>query len=193
MNPRRTLYGLTLVELLMAITIVGILALGITGLLSTCLQAERFGNAKSNLMLEGNLVMEQIVKKIQMSYNASVSSNTLTLITFDPYTDNVDAHYYLNDRLFPRPNPNSSTTWSYSLNSALGILQETAVTSATSINNNLLQNVTAFTPTFTPIDATQDSSVQIDLTLDNGAGITLSWSETIFPANTTQKYRRRLK
>ena len=193
MIRRNHIDGLTLVEMLVAIMITGILSLGIAGLLSTCLQAERFGNTKSDMMLDGNFTMERMIRKTQLGYSASVVSSDLVLVTYEPYTDNDDAHYYLADRLFPKPNPNSATTWTYHYDSGLGVLQETAVTSATSQTSNLIQNVTAFTPSLTAADATQDSQVQINLTLNDGAGIVLSWSETVFPANSTQKYGRRIQ
>ena len=96
--------GLTLVELLVTITIVGIIATAAIPLLSTCLDAHSQGHARSRLYHEGLLAMERMTSGVRRCTFLLIPNNHNTkrdILAFSGFL-NDDDDYYFNDPLFPR-------------------------------------------------------------------------------------------
>jgi prepilin-type N-terminal cleavage/methylation domain-containing protein len=96
--------GLTLVELLITITILGIIATAAIPLLSTCLDVHSQGNARSQLYHEGLLAMERMtggVRRCTFLLIPNGHSPTRDILAFSESV-NEDDDYYFNDPLFPR-------------------------------------------------------------------------------------------
>ena len=96
--------GLTLVELLMAIAIFGLIATGATTLLSASLGAQAQGEANYKLYQEGLIIMERLTGEVRRSTllhipNAHNSTRDILAIS-GAYNDDND--YYFGDTLFPR-------------------------------------------------------------------------------------------
>jgi prepilin-type N-terminal cleavage/methylation domain-containing protein len=96
--------GLTLVELLVTITIMGIIAVAAMPLLSTCLEAHGQGIARSELYQEGLMVMERVtngVKGCTFLLIPNAHNSVRDILAFSG-TVNDDDDYYFNDSLFPK-------------------------------------------------------------------------------------------
>jgi prepilin-type N-terminal cleavage/methylation domain-containing protein len=96
--------GLTLVELLLAIAIMGIIGSAATVLLSTCLEAYSQGNARSGLYQEGLLAMDRMTDGIRRSTYLLIPNahnSTRDILAFSGYV-NDDNDFYFGDPLFPR-------------------------------------------------------------------------------------------
>ena len=96
--------GLTLVELLVAITIMGIIATAAIPLLSTCLDVHSQGNARSRLYQEGLLAMERMtsgVRRCTFLLIPNAHNTTRDILAFSGFV-NDDDDYYFNDPLFPK-------------------------------------------------------------------------------------------
>jgi len=96
--------GLTLVELLITLTIMGIIATAAMPLLSTCLEAHSQGDARSGLYQEGLLAMERMasgVKRCTFLLIPNAHAPVRDILAFSG-TVNDDDDYYFNDTLFPR-------------------------------------------------------------------------------------------
>ena len=96
--------GLTLVELLVALTIMGIIAVAAMPLLSTGLEAYSHGDARSGLYQEGLLAMERMtsgVKRCTFLLIPNAHTPVRDILAFSG-TVNEDDDYYFNDTLFPR-------------------------------------------------------------------------------------------
>jgi len=96
--------GLTLVELLMAITIFGLIAAGATALLSATFGAQAQGEARSNLYQEGLVIMERLTGEIKTTTllhipNAHQPTRTIVALSAN---FNEDGDNYFDDPLFPR-------------------------------------------------------------------------------------------
>lgn len=96
--------GLTLVELLMAIAIFGLIAAAATALLSQSLDANTGGNARYGLYREGLLIMERMTGEARRSTfllipNAHTATRDILAISVNVNEDN---DYYFGDPLFPR-------------------------------------------------------------------------------------------
>jgi len=96
--------GLTLVELLVTITIIGIIATVAVPLLSGSLEAHSLGIARARLYQEGLMLMERmttgakITTYLQVPNNHKPSRNVLAVAS----RVNEDHDFYFNDPLFPR-------------------------------------------------------------------------------------------
>jgi len=96
--------GLTLVELLVTIIIMGIIAVAVIPLLSTILDAHKESDARFSLYQEGLLAMERMTGGVRrcsflhIPNNHSPSRNVLAYSG----TVNEDGDNYFNDVLFPR-------------------------------------------------------------------------------------------
>ena len=96
--------GLTLLELLITISIMGIIATAAMPLLSTTLEAHKLGDARARLYQEGLLTMERMVvgvKKttyLQIPNNHKPARNMLAVANLV----NEDNDFYFGDPLFPR-------------------------------------------------------------------------------------------
>ena len=104
MMPRPNKNGFTLVELLVTITIMGIIATAAIPLLSTCLEAYSQGNARSRLYQEGLLAMERMTSGVRRCTFLLIPNNHTSvrdILAFSG-TVNDDNDYYFNDTLFPR-------------------------------------------------------------------------------------------
>jgi prepilin-type N-terminal cleavage/methylation domain-containing protein len=96
--------GLTLVELLVTITILGIIATAAIPLLSTCLDIHSQGHARSQLYHEGLLAMERMtsgVRRCTFLLIPNAHNTTRNILAFSGFV-NDDDDYYFNDPLFPR-------------------------------------------------------------------------------------------
>ena len=96
--------GLTLVELIIAITIVGFIAVAAAGLLSTALQTHAYGAGRADLYLEGYRAIERMTATAQdctylLIPNAHTPTRTV-LACSGFYND--DSDFYFDDPLFPR-------------------------------------------------------------------------------------------
>ena len=101
---QRSPYGFTLVELLIATIIIGILAAGVSGLLTASLNAHHRGTETSELYREGMAIMDQIVegsRKTAIFHIPNAHQPVRTLVAFaDAIND--DGDFYFGDTLFPR-------------------------------------------------------------------------------------------
>ncbi len=101
---RRLRHGMTLVELVIAISIMAIIAGAASGILTSALQAEAHGMSQSQLHTEGLLAMERMTNAIRLSSSVlspnalTPSSNILSVTGFI----NDDGDFYFDDPLFPR-------------------------------------------------------------------------------------------
>ena len=96
--------GLTLVELLMAIMILGMIAVAITTFLSSAIQAQASGNKKSALYREGLLAMERMtngVRRCTFLLIPNANTPSRDILAFSGFI-NDDDDYYFDDPLFPR-------------------------------------------------------------------------------------------
>jgi len=96
--------GLTLLELLITITIMGIIATAVMPLLSICLEAHSQGDARSRLHHEGLLAMERMTAGVrQCTYLLipNAHAQVRDILAFSG-TVNEDNDYYFGDPLFPR-------------------------------------------------------------------------------------------
>lgn len=96
--------GLTLVELLMAIAIFGLIAAAASALLSQALDANTDGDARYGLYREGLLIMERMTGEARRSTfllipNAHKTNRDILAISGSV---NEDDDYYFGDPLFPR-------------------------------------------------------------------------------------------
>ncbi len=96
--------GMTLVELVIAISIMAIISGAAAGILGSALQAEAHGMSKSQLHTEGLLAMERMTNGIRVSSsvlvpNAQTPSRDVLVITG---LINDDGDAYFDDPLFPR-------------------------------------------------------------------------------------------
>jgi prepilin-type N-terminal cleavage/methylation domain-containing protein len=96
--------GLTLVELLITITIMGIIATATMPMLSTILEAHSQGTAQSGLYHEGLLAMERMtsgVRRCTFVFIPNAHDTSRDILAFSGFV-NEDGDYYFNDPLFPR-------------------------------------------------------------------------------------------
>ena len=98
--------GLTLVELLMAIAIFGLIAAGATTLLSASLGAQAQGEASYKLYQEGLIIMERLTNEVKTTTLLHIPNNHTPIRTILAFSDNTNDDdpddYYFNDPLFPR-------------------------------------------------------------------------------------------
>jgi prepilin-type N-terminal cleavage/methylation domain-containing protein len=96
--------GLTLVELLLTLTIMGIIAMAAMPMLSTILEAHSQGTARSGLYHEGLLAMERMtsgVRRCTFVLIPNAHDTSRDILAFSGGV-NEDGDYYFNDPLFPR-------------------------------------------------------------------------------------------
>jgi len=96
--------GLTLVELLVTVAIMGIIAGAAIPLLSASLDANNQGTSRSRLYQEGLLAMERMttgVKRCTFLLIPNAHTSTRDILAFSGLT-NEDGDYYFNDPLFPK-------------------------------------------------------------------------------------------
>jgi prepilin-type N-terminal cleavage/methylation domain-containing protein len=96
--------GLTMVELLVSFTIMGIIAVVATPLFSTCLDTYRIAYGRSMLYQEGLLAMERMTGGVRRSACLLIPNNhntTRDILAFSGFV-NDDNDYYFGDPLFPR-------------------------------------------------------------------------------------------
>jgi len=96
--------GFTLVEVVMAVAIMGMIAAGTTVLISTYLDAHAYATAKSQLYREGLMAMEHMIDGVKRCTSLAIPNNhnqTRDILAFSG-TINEDNDYYFGDPLFPR-------------------------------------------------------------------------------------------
>ncbi len=96
--------GLTLVELLVCIAILGIIATAAMPLLSTSLEAHGRGTSRAGLYQEGMLAMERMTHGVRRCTTLNIPNAhkpQRNLLAFSG-SINDDNDYYFNDPLFPR-------------------------------------------------------------------------------------------
>jgi prepilin-type N-terminal cleavage/methylation domain-containing protein len=96
--------GLTLVEVVMAVAIMGMIAAGTTALISSYLDANAYATAKSQLYREGLMAMEHMidgVKRCTFLAIPNAHNPTRDILAYSG-TINEDKDYYFGDALFPR-------------------------------------------------------------------------------------------
>lgn len=96
--------GVTLVELLVTLSILGILSTAAAALLSTTLQAYETGTDRSDLYREGMIAMERMTEGVRKSTYVLIPNahNTTRDILAFSGSGNDDDDYYFDDPLFPR-------------------------------------------------------------------------------------------
>ncbi|MBC8433237.1 MAG: type II secretion system protein [Desulfobacterales bacterium] len=96
--------GLTLVELLMAIAIFGLIATGATTLLSASLGAQAQGEANYKLYQEGLIIMERLTSEVKTTTLLHIPNNHTPIRTILAFSANIneDGDSYFGDALFPR-------------------------------------------------------------------------------------------
>ncbi len=190
--------ALSLVELLVSLTIVGLIAATAAAVLQTCLQAHSVGQRRSTLVHDGRLAMERMTAGARVGANHSTPADSLVFAVANPHDDAVDAHYYDSDSasgLFPRSSntADSPTTLTYAFVAVDNTLTETLTDSGGAATVVLVSDVTSFSASLDPADATHDDRLTLSLTLTGEGGETMVFSETVFPRNTSQKWGRRVK
>ena len=96
--------GLTLVELIVAIAIVGLLAAAAAALLSAGIEAHAYGNERSALYREGLLALERMtagVRSCTFLLVPNAHGTSRDILAFSG-TVNDDGDFYFGDPLFPR-------------------------------------------------------------------------------------------
>ena len=96
--------GLSLIELLTAITIFAIIAVGATGLLSSALDSSSYGEKRYSLYREGLIIMERLTgqaKRCTFLLIPNAHSTDRDMLAVSGFT-NDDGDNYFNDALFPR-------------------------------------------------------------------------------------------
>ena len=96
--------GLTVVELLVSFTIMGIIAVVATPLFSTCLDTYRVAYARSMLYHEGLLAMERMTGGVRRCTYLLIPNShapTRNILAISGFF-NEDNDYYFDDPLFPR-------------------------------------------------------------------------------------------
>jgi prepilin-type N-terminal cleavage/methylation domain-containing protein len=96
--------GFTLVEVVMAVAIMGMIAAGTTALISTYVDAHASATGKSQLYREGLMAMEHMtdgVRRCTFLVLPNAHKPTRDILAFSG-TINEDDDYYFNDPLFPR-------------------------------------------------------------------------------------------
>jgi len=96
--------GLSMVELLVSFTIMGIIAVVATPLFSTCLDTYRSSYARSVLYHEGLLAMERMTGRVKQCTYLLIPNNhntTRNILAFSGFV-NDDNDYYFDDALFPK-------------------------------------------------------------------------------------------
>jgi hypothetical protein len=107
--------GLTLVELVLSITITGIIAGAGTALLSTCLEAQGQGEDRFRLYQEGLMAMERMtagVRKTTLVLVPNGHSPTRNILAFSRLV-NSDGDFYFGDPLFPRVDEDPDNYFSF--------------------------------------------------------------------------------
>lgn len=122
--PQPNEKGFTLVELLVAITIMGIIATAAIPLLSTCLEAHSQGNARSGLYQEGLMLMERMTTNVRKTTYLQIPNNhntpTRNMLAVSNLV-NDDNDFYFGDPLFPRVDEDTPENLTGSGNGILGI------------------------------------------------------------------------
>lgn len=96
--------GMTLVELLVAATVLGLISLAAAGLARTVLQAHAMGDVRATLYRDGTAIMDRITGEIRRSThvaipNAAAPSRDVLAVSGRV---NDDYDFYFGDPLFPR-------------------------------------------------------------------------------------------
>jgi len=96
--------GLTLIELLIAIGIMGMIAAAGSAMLSSAINAHTQGDARSGLYQEGLLAMERMIGKVQRCTYLLIPNahnTTRNILAVSGFTNDDNDNYY-DDPLFPR-------------------------------------------------------------------------------------------
>jgi prepilin-type N-terminal cleavage/methylation domain-containing protein len=107
--------GLTLVELLVALTIMGIIVVAAMPLLSSSLEANHQGTARSELYQEGLLAMERMTGGVRKTTIVTVPNGHTSvrdILVFSRLV-NSDNDFYFGDPLFPRIDEDPDDTFSW--------------------------------------------------------------------------------
>lgn len=106
--------GLTLIEMLIALAIMGMIAGAGSALLSSTIHAHQQGDARSSIYQEGLLAMERMTQRVRLCTYLLIPNAhdpTRDLLAVSGFT-NDDNDYYFGDPLFPRidEDPNEDMT-----------------------------------------------------------------------------------
>ena len=96
--------GLSLIELLTAVTIFAIIAVGATGLLTSALDSSNYGDKRYGLYREGLIIMERLTgqaKRCTFLLIPNAHTPTRDILAVSGFT-NDDGDNYFDDALFPR-------------------------------------------------------------------------------------------
>ena len=115
--------GLTLLELLLALTITGIIASAGTALLWTCLEVQGHGEGRSRLYQEGLMAMERMiagVRKTTLVLVPNGHNRTRDILAFSRLV-NSDDDFYFGDPLFPRIDEDPGEYFSFGSYGIVGV------------------------------------------------------------------------
>ena len=115
--------GLTLVELIISLTIMGIIATASLPLLSSTLEIYGSGTDRSRLYHEGLMAMERMtagVKKTTFLIVPNGHSPTRDILAFSRLV-NTDNDFYFGDPLFPRIDEDTDTFFTFGGHGILGV------------------------------------------------------------------------
>ena len=96
--------GLTLVEVVIAVALMGIIAAGTTTLISSYLNTHSYATAKSGLYREGLMAMERMTDAVRSATYVLIPNShnpTRDILAVSGFT-NEDNDYYFGDTLFPK-------------------------------------------------------------------------------------------
>lgn len=188
MRPQRSI-AFTLVELTVAIVILGIIAAATAGLVHVCLEAHRHGVRRAELLHSGSAAMERLRGVVREATNVRIASGALSIGLHDAYDDADPAHHYLEDPLLPMPDPDSLTTFTYSLDGGASRLIETRDDGTPPDDSGTVADgVSSFSAAWLPADADTAVRVRVYLRLADDTGYETEFREVIYPNNLDQRF-----
>ncbi len=118
--------GLTLIELLMAIAIMGLIAGAAMSLLSSALQAQDRAGTRTDLYQEGLMILERItggVRQCTYLLIPNAHNPTRDILAFSG-TVNDDDDYYFGDPLFPKIDEDPGSDMNGDSSSGIGLVDD---------------------------------------------------------------------
>ena len=118
--------GLTLIELVITLAIIGLIATAATALLSSVIQVQGYGSSRAKVYHEGLITMERITKGLRTSTYLLIPNahnTTRDILAFSgKYNDDND--FYFNDPLFPRIDEDPAADMDMDNASGIGLIDD---------------------------------------------------------------------